>query len=190
MSFLAAGSPAPDFSLTAVVSKRSISPSNIPGQLLLIFHGYQAAALVGQTIRNIRHVYPDPRQLLIASVADMRIVPRLLRGMAEKIMRDAYHQAAARGATAVHRLRLQVGEMSGVETDLLRSAYETFSDRSICADAVLEIVPVPVRWGCPACGTEVAAGNALRCAGCGGPARLTAGDELVLERIEMEVPDV
>jgi hypothetical protein len=25
----------------------------------------------------------------------MRIVPRLLRGMAEKIMRDAYHQAAA-----------------------------------------------------------------------------------------------
>ncbi len=96
MSFLATGSPAPDFSLRAVVSERSISPTNMPGQLLLIFHGYQAAALVGRTIQAIRGFYPDPQQLLIASVADMRIVPRLLRGMAEKIMRDAYHQAAAR----------------------------------------------------------------------------------------------
>ena len=95
MSFLPAGSPAPDFSLTAVVSERTISPTNITGQLLLIFHGYQAAALVGRTIEAIRAVYPDPQQLLIASVADMRIVPRLLRGMAEKIMGDAYHQAAA-----------------------------------------------------------------------------------------------
>jgi len=50
--------------------------------------------------------------------------------------------------------------------------------------------PVAVRWGCPACDTELAAGSALRCGDCGGPARLTAGDEIVLERIEMEVPDV
>ena len=99
-------------------------------------------------------------------------------------------EAAARGATAVHKLRLQIGEMSGVETDLLRSAYETFTDRSICAGAELEIVPVPVRWGCPACGSEVPPVGALRCADCGGPARMVAGDELILERIEMEIPDV
>ena len=99
-------------------------------------------------------------------------------------------EAAARGATVVHRLRLQIGEMSGVETELLRSAYETFTDRSICAGAELEIVPVPVSWGCPACDTEVPAVGALRCAECGGPARMVAGDELILERIEMEIPDV
>ena len=99
-------------------------------------------------------------------------------------------EAAAHGATVVHRLRLRIGEMSGVEMPLLRSAYETFTDRSICANAELEIVPVAVRWGCPDCGTELPAGSALRCADCGGPARLTAGDEIVLERIEMEVPDV
>ena len=99
-------------------------------------------------------------------------------------------EAAAHGATAVHLLRLQIGEMSGVEVPLLRSAYETFTDRSICAQAELEIVPVPVRWGCPGCEHEVPAGAALRCGVCGGPARLVAGDEIVLERIEMEVPDV
>lgn len=99
-------------------------------------------------------------------------------------------EAAAHGATTVHRLWLKIGEMSGVETSLLRSAYETFTDRSICAHAELEILPVAARWGCPGCGTEVAHGAALRCADCGGPARLVAGDEIVLERIEMEVADV
>ena len=110
----------------------------------------------------------------------------LVQSLLDRVEREA----AAHGATAVHRLRLQIGEMSGVETDLLRSAYDTFTDRSICADATLEIVPVAVRWGCPACDTELPAGVALRCGDCGGPARLTAGDEIVLERIEMEVPDV
>ncbi len=99
-------------------------------------------------------------------------------------------EAAAHGATAVHRLRLQIGEMSGVETALLRSAYETFTDRSICAQAELEIIPVAVKWGCPSCDTELMPGAALRCGVCEGPARLIAGDEIVLERIEMEVPDV
>ena len=110
----------------------------------------------------------------------------LVQSLLDRVEREA----AAHGATAVHRLWLKIGEMSGVEIDLLRSAYETFSDRSICADSALEIVPVPVRWGCPACGGELPAGSALRCAECGGPARLIAGDEIVLERIEMEVPDV
>ena len=100
-------------------------------------------------------------------------------------------EAAERGATVVNRLWLKIGEMSGVETSLLRSAFETFTDRSICAGAELQIVPVAVRWGCPGCATELAPGSgALRCGECGGPARLTAGDEIVLERIEMEVPDV
>jgi hydrogenase nickel incorporation protein HypA/HybF len=99
-------------------------------------------------------------------------------------------EAAARGATVVHRLWLKIGELSGVETPLLRSAYETFTDRSICANAELEIVPVAVQWGCPSCDTEVPPGGALRCGVCDGPARLIAGDEIVLERIEMEVPDV
>lgn len=110
----------------------------------------------------------------------------LVQSLLERVEREA----ACRGATAVHRLRLQIGEMSGVETSLLRTAYETFTDRSICAGAELEIVPVAVRWGCPACGTERGPRDALRCAGCGGPVRLLAGDEIVLERIEMEVPDV
>jgi Zn finger protein HypA/HybF involved in hydrogenase expression len=49
---------------------------------------------------------------------------------------------------------------------------------------------VAARWQCPACGGEIQVGAALRCPGCGAPARLVAGEEILLERMEMEVPDV
>ncbi len=96
-------------------------------------------------------------------------------------------EAQARQAIAIHRLRVQVGEVSGVETELLASAYELFRERTLCAGAELEIVPVAARWECEACGREIARGEVLACPGCQRPARLAGGDEILLERIEMEV---
>lgn len=95
MSFLPAGSPAPEFSLTAVTSKRTIDLQNEAARLMLLFHGYQTAVLAGSIVQTVRETYPDPDKLLIASVADLTIVPRLLHGAAKKIMGDAYNQAAA-----------------------------------------------------------------------------------------------
>lgn len=92
--FLPNGTPAPAFSSKAVVSERPISPQNTAGALLLIFHSYQTAAAVAKVIQTVREVYPNPDQVLLASVADMRIVPRLLRGTAKNIMRNAYKKAA------------------------------------------------------------------------------------------------
>jgi hypothetical protein len=94
MSLLPAGSPAPDFSLTAVTSERQINPHNMPGRLLLMFHGYQTAVLVGSVVQALKEDYPDPEQLGMVSVVDLRAIPRLLHGVANKIMHDAYQQAA------------------------------------------------------------------------------------------------
>lgn len=99
-------------------------------------------------------------------------------------------EAASRGATAVHQIRVRIGELSGVEPDLLASAYELFRERGVCAAAELEIVPVAARWGCPQCGGEIQSGAILRCPACSIPARLADGDEILLERIGMEVADV
>lgn len=87
-------------------------------------------------------------------------------------------------------VRVRVGELAGVDTGLLRTAWELFRDGTCCADAALEVVPEPVRWDCPGCGDAIANGAVLRCPRCGLPARLCEGDALVLERIEMEVGDV
>jgi hydrogenase nickel incorporation protein HypA/HybF len=98
-------------------------------------------------------------------------------------------EAEARGAE-VRRLHVAIGELSGVEVDLLRTAYLTFSERTCCDGAELEIHPVAAEWRCPRCDVALDKGALLRCRGCGRPARLVHGDEIVLERIEMEVPDV
>jgi hypothetical protein len=92
--FLPEGTPAPAFSSKAVFSQRLISPQNTAGALLLIFHSYQTATTVAEVIQAVREVYPNPDQVLLASVADMRIVPRFLRGAAKNIMRNAYKEAA------------------------------------------------------------------------------------------------
>jgi hydrogenase nickel incorporation protein HypA/HybF len=95
--------------------------------------------------------------------------------------------AAEHGAVAVRRLHLRLGELSGVERPLLETAYETFRERTVCRDAELEIHPVPARWACPRCERAVGSGGSLRCSRCRLPARLAQGDEIVLQRIEMEV---
>ena len=98
--------------------------------------------------------------------------------------------AAARqhGAIRVERLRVQVGELAGVERDLLASAYELARTGTCCAAAELELVTVPARWECSRCATALPQGGVLQCGNCGAPARLAGGDEIVLERLEMEVP--
>jgi hydrogenase nickel incorporation protein HypA/HybF len=97
-------------------------------------------------------------------------------------------EARIRRATAVHRLTVRIGELSGVEIDLLTAAYATFRDRTICAQAVLDVLPVAAAWACPQCGRPIEQGAMLQCPRCGVPARLAQGDEILLDRIEMEVP--
>ena len=96
----------------------------------------------------------------------------------------------ARPGAIVHRLHVRIGELAGVELDLLRTAFETLRERSVCAGAELALALVPAVWHCPGCARAIAAGAVLRCPGCDRPAQLSAGDEIILERIELEVPDV
>ena len=97
-------------------------------------------------------------------------------------------EARAQGATAVHRLSIRIGELSGVDPDLLTTAYDTFRERTICERAQLDLQIVAARWDCPACGQAIARGAVLTCPTCSLPARLSQGDEIMLDRIELEVP--
>ena len=87
-------------------------------------------------------------------------------------------------------IRIRVGELAGVDGELLRTAWSLVREGTACAGAELELAPEPARWACPRCAGPIAPGRALRCPSCELPARLEAGDALVLERIEMEVDHV
>lgn len=103
---------------------------------------------------------------------------------------DQVGLAAARSGGRAQRVHVAIGELAGVDLELLRTAYLTFRPRSVCEDADLELRAVPATWRCTDCDRTLDRGAVLQCPACGRPARLTAGDEIILERIELEVPDV
>ena len=87
----------------------------------------------------------------------------------------------------VREIHVGIGEMSGVDCGLLTTAYEVFRAGTLCEHASLTIDRIPVRWECPRCGAVMPRGGFLRCAPCNEPAQLASGDEIVLQRIELEV---
>ncbi len=98
-------------------------------------------------------------------------------------------EAAGRRATAVRSVLIRVGELAGVDAELLATAYRTIAVGGVCARSALAIASVAARWTCRACGRTIDAGGPLRCRACGAPAVLEQGGEILLERIEMDVED-
>jgi hydrogenase nickel incorporation protein HypA/HybF len=107
--------------------------------------------------------------------------------VARALLERALVEARQRGASRVCRLSVRIGELSGVLPELLATAYALAREGTLCHDAPLEILPAPARWRCRGCGEAPAPGGVLRCPACGGELALASGDELLLERIEMEV---
>jgi hydrogenase nickel incorporation protein HypA/HybF len=108
----------------------------------------------------------------------------LVSSLIERVQREA----EAHGATKVHRLQVRIGEIAGVEVELLRTAYEMCREKTVCDGAELEITLEEARWACPRCDAAIPRGERLVCGTCGEAARLVAGDAMMLDRIEMEVP--
>jgi hydrogenase nickel incorporation protein HypA/HybF len=110
--------------------------------------------------------------------------------LAQGLLSTIDAQVRARRAHRVRRVHLRVGAAAGVEVELLCHWYDVMRAGTVCAGAPLEVERVAERWECPSCGAERPATGRLRCPHCGVALRLTAGDELVLDRLELEVGDV
>ena len=109
--------------------------------------------------------------------------------LVEALVRRVEEEARRRGATAVHGLTVSLGELSGVDPELFRTAYETFRAGTLCQAAPLTLTVFAARWSCPRCQAEIPRGAALRCPACGLPARMAErSDALMLESVDMEVP--
>jgi len=105
----------------------------------------------------------------------------------QALLAQAAAEARRHRARAVHRLTVSVGELSGVETALLATAYDTFRAGTVCAEAPLEIRAIEARWECPSCQRTLKKGAVLACPRCAHPGRLVDGDDIVLETMELEV---
>jgi hydrogenase nickel incorporation protein HypA/HybF len=111
--------------------------------------------------------------------------------LVEALLDQADRAIAPRAAGTVRLVTVRIGALAGVDTELFRTAFEGCKGDRGYGAAALEILDEPAAWRCDACGGPVAAGGPLRCAACDGIARLAAGGDLILQRLELEeVSDV
>ncbi len=103
------------------------------------------------------------------------------------LMREVERVARAAGADRVVSVTLRIGPLSGVEPQLLESAFPLATAGTVAADCRLLIERTAVRVRCQSCGAESqAASSRLVCAHCGHwRVQLLSGEELLLARVEL-----
>ena len=96
--------------------------------------------------------------------------------------------AQVRQATIVTDIHVGIGPLSGVEASLLQGAFPIAAAGTLARAASLHLRRTAVRVRCEECGAETEArANRLLCAECDNwRTTLIGGDELLLERVEME----
>jgi len=106
----------------------------------------------------------------------------------QSIIDQVNHIAADHHASCIEKIYLQIGPLSGVEPELLRSAFSIAKIETVASHAQLVIKTMPVRVRCKTClATSEVAMNRLVCQSCGDwRTQLLSGDELILERIELQ----
>ncbi len=97
-----------------------------------------------------------------------------------------------RDAKSVTSIVIGMGPLSGVESQLLKSAYPIASAGTVAEHAELIIEMLPVRVKCNQCGRESdALPNKLICHHCGDwKTTLVSGDELLLMSLELEKKEI
>ena len=110
------------------------------------------------------------------------------RSLVRALLRQVEALAAEHVPHRIIGIRLRIGEFSGVEPELLRSAYDDLAEHTTLRGAELAIERVPLEAVCRQCGTRFHVNNfRFECAKCSS-AELTiaGGEELLLESVTME----
>jgi hydrogenase nickel incorporation protein HypA/HybF len=108
-------------------------------------------------------------------------ITRELLGLAQK-------HAAAAGGRRVTDLAIVVGELSTFSEDAVAFCWEVLAQGSPCEGARLHFRRVPAELTCLDCGKAHTLGGELApCPACGSSRlKVTAGDDLILESLEIE----
>ncbi len=96
--------------------------------------------------------------------------------------------AKANDATKVTKVVLKIGVMSGIETELLERAFDTFKEKTVCDDAELVINKQALTIECRDCKkvSELEKNHYL-CPNCKSTnLKIVDGEEMFLMSLEME----
>ncbi|WP_457625248.1 hydrogenase/urease nickel incorporation protein HypA [Persephonella sp.] len=97
--------------------------------------------------------------------------------------------AKQNNAKSVSKVVVKIGKMSGIEPHLLKIAFDTFKEKTICENAQLEMIIQDVIAKCEDCGKEFTVKDyRFICPECEGfNLRITDGEDMYLMSLEMDV---
>lgn len=109
-------------------------------------------------------------------------------GIANSVLQEAQQQASCHPGARLRKVKLRVGEMSGVNPEALRFCFEVLARDSQVGPVELEIELCARRQRCPGCNRTFTVVNYnLTCPHCGSAqTEFAGGDELELSSLEME----
>ena len=104
----------------------------------------------------------------------------------QALLRQVLEVAEERGTQRIGRIKLRIGPLSGIEPELLKTAFPLVAAGTPSEGASIAIEDSPVRVRCQNCGsTSQALTNRLLCRDCGSwRVKLISGYEMLLVSVE------
>ena len=107
---------------------------------------------------------------------EMAITESVIAAVSEKV-----------GDRRVQRVSLAVGRLSGVVADSLSFYFDLCTEGTPLEGSKLEIIDIPGRASCRACGTEVELDDMIALCTCGSAdLEILSGEELTIKEVELE----
>jgi len=109
-------------------------------------------------------------------------------GIASAIIEAVHAEMGKRGEARPSRISVRIGELSAVDPEALRFAFDALVRGTDLAKLILEIQECPARYQCRACGKTFSSREWITdCPACGArDAQCVGGDELDLAYMEIE----
>jgi hydrogenase nickel incorporation protein HypA/HybF len=146
-----------------------------------------AAAAAEQTFRRGAHLDFRPAGAMMITRTTVFVHAMHEFSIMQAALETAGEKTRAAGATQIHRLTVRVGALSGVVPAALRFAFDALKDRSLAAQAELEIEEVPAAGFCAGCAAEFEMTEFdYKCPRCHQPSgQLRRGKEMELASLEI-----
>jgi hydrogenase nickel incorporation protein HypA/HybF len=102
------------------------------------------------------------------------------------ILELAEREARKHKAQRINKIKLKIGEFTGVVREALEFAFEVARQGTMAEQATLDIEIVPLRKKCPVCGKESGGGYDFFCADCQTAVEIVSGREMQVEYVDLD----
>ena len=112
------------------------------------------------------------------------------KSLVQSLLTQVEQLRVQNAATSVHRVTVEIGPLSGVEPELVQSAFNELAPQQFDTPLVLDICLIRMQIRCRSCRRVAAVeGITLQCPECGSSkVQIIRGDEFRLINVSMQVP--